>query len=47
MRKCPTISPDEGGGGGNKPIIKRGLKMVFLAATINPSEIGIKWKLKV
>ena len=33
MRKCPIISPDQGGGGGggvNKSFIKRGLKMDFL-----------------
>ena len=52
-RKCPIISPDEGEEGGrggmNKPSFKRGLKMDFLSSpykSINPSEIGIKLKLK-
>ena len=48
-RKCPIISPDEGGGGMNKPSFKRGLKMDFLSSpykSIIPSEIGIKLKLK-
>ena len=55
-RKCPIISPDEGkgvggwrGGGGveTSHLSEGALKWIFLAAPINPSEIGIKLKLKV
>ena len=51
-RKCPIISPDEGrgrgGGGGETSHLSQGaLKWIFLAAPINPGEIGIKLKLNV
>ena len=52
-RKCPIISPDEGRGGGGggvgetSHLSEGALKWIFLAAPINPGEIGIKLKLKV
>ena len=45
-RKCPIISPDEGRGE-TSHLSEEALKWIFLAAPINPSEIGIKLKLKV
>ena len=52
-RKCPIISPDEGRGGGGgvggetSHLSEGALKWIFLAAPINPGEIGIKLKLNV
>ena len=53
-RKCPIISPDEGrgrgggvGGGETSHLSEGALKWIFLAAPINPGEIGIKLKLNV
>ena len=46
-RKCPIISPDEGRGVETSHLSEGALKWIFLAAPINPSEIGIKLKLKV